>query len=646
MERKAYIVPPEKACVDRILTAEQGQFGAWLYVGERVSSLENCNQWLEGQGRRLVLGEDLQTIGMAARRAFIEYIGALSTRYESPQWWLSSLAEKNPYISKVFLWLCHVLTVARVIERELATRPVLIVAEERCVRQVLADFLNTRGWTVAGTEESLSVTLLDTLKCWLFATIRWTWFLVHHGSRLVQARLLRVRHPEVWGGNVADLGRGLVLQHGWIDHRSFDKDSQFCNINLGELAPYLERHGWTCCLVPLIIPTFSYRTAIEALRRSGARFLLPHAWLTPLDLVRGGLADLWWQRPLGPFPRCEGVDLEPLILEDLKRDREVTRVATNWLYLATVERWRRKGIAVAGFVYSYENHLWERAFCLGFRRFFPEACLIGYQDANVPDLCLNFFSADCEWLRQPMPDVVITNGAYSADRLRRSGYPESLLRRGGAIRFAGSLAALERSEGDAHPKQDLQRLPHVVLVVPPSGLELASELVWKTAKALGEEPGIRVVLKCHPMLPFGRIAATMGGLVLPSHFQVSDRPFLELLKESGVLLYMDSTTCLEALAHGVQVIHVRSDWTLDLDTIGEKCQERLQARTPSDIACDVRWLLSLQGAELAERRRRGRQLVARYFDPAGAAAYQPVLDALALSPRRVFKPADVLQCRS
>jgi surface carbohydrate biosynthesis protein (TIGR04326 family) len=372
----------------------------------------------------------------------------------------------------------------------------------------------------------------------------------------------------------------------------------------------------------------SYGRTVRALLQSGIAFLLPHAWLTPGDVVKAARADLAWRRPRGPFPPFRSLDIGPLIESDLAQDRATARLAVNFLYALLVERWRNADLPVAAFVYSYENHLWERAFCLGFERAFPSARRIGYQDANVPDLCTNFFFAEDERARVPGPHLVVTNGPYSFEVFRHAGYGEDRLLKGGAIRFESSVRRLDPEVRQGRQDGDGERLPPVALVVVPSSKALAAELVQKTLAALGGESDIRVVIKCHPVFPFEDVARELGGVTLPRHFEVATRLFGELLPQAGILVYMDSTTSVEALAHGLGVVHVASEWSLDLDTIGPDCEERVRTRAPGELRAAVRALLSEEGDRLAERRRRGRALAARFFGRTGEAAYRPVLDAL------------------
>lgn len=624
-----YIVAPEERAVVQALEAEEKQAVAWLYLGERVRSFESCERWFAGRGTRIEFGAVLQEVAQARKQAYIDYVGQLGARFDSPQWWLGALSEKNPYNSKVYLHVCHILTAIRLVQKNAGEVPIVIVADNHSVRQILASHLAARGAHVIHTPEPLAGVIYARLRMILSWLIRCLWFVLHHGSRLAMARLLVARQRVVWGGSLPPAGKGLVLLHGWVDERCFDEHGRFCNINLGNLAQYLESRGWTYCLVPMILPDVPYAHMVRILLRSKTALLLPHAWLTASDLWRALAADLGWEQAHRDWPPFEDLDIGPLIEDEIRRDWMVARTPTNMLNALLVSRWQRHSLPIAGFVYSYENHRWERAFCLGFRRYYPDTCLIGYQDANVPDLCLNFFVATSEFKQLPFPDVVITNGYYSFDVLRQSGYPKERLRQGGAVRFEPSVRLAYHLDEAQGLGTDAETIPRMVLVVTPYSQELAAELIWKTVKALGAETGLRVVIKCHPVFPFSYILRALGDPTFPPHFQLSDRPFLELLRESGVLLYMDSTTSLEALAHGVAIIHVGSDWSLDLDTIGLPCEERVKARDPAEITAAVREIFGMDPLQRAGRRRKGRELVKTFFGPVGEPAYTPVAEALA-----------------
>ena len=91
------------------------------------------------------------------------------------------------------------------------------------------------------------------------------------------------------------------------------------------------------------------------------------------------------------------------------------------------------------------------------------------------------------------------------------------------------------------------------------------ELIRKVIRDLGDNLDHQVVIKCHPHMPYQDIIDALGDL--PRHFVVSTLPMGELLKNSRILYYAESSTCVEALACGVPVKHIISDFMVDLDPL-------------------------------------------------------------------------------
>lgn len=615
--RRLHIVEPDEQAIRRSLEAELGRAVAWLYLGERIDAAESCSQWFSPGDIQLELGPVLQEVALVCKQAYIDYIGRLGVRFNAPAWWVGSIAGKNPYISKTYLHICYILATARLLQAVPVGMLVVIVTDDACVRQALAGYL--------GVQESSTV---PPRKQVLVGLARRLWFILHHCARLLVARVLGARKRSVWTGTSSRPDPRLVLLHGWVDERSFDQEGGYHSTTLGQLDHYLDNKGWACCLLPMIPWDAPYVRTLRALIRSQTPFLLPHAWLTVGDICRAALIGLDRQGSRGAWPLFEGIDIGSLIEADMQRDWVVARVPTHLLLAFLVERWRQERLPVVGLVYSYENHQWERALCLGIRRAFPDAAVVGYQDANVPELCLNFFPAESEFDRRIFPDCVVTNGPYSFGVLRRAGYPKERLRQGGALRFEPSVAQVFQPQEAQGTQADAALPRRVVLVVAPCGKELAAEVIWKSCRAFERDAHVRVVIKCHPTLPFSFLGDVLKGVTLPPHFEVSELPFLDLLRESGVVLYMDSTTCLEALAHGVAVVHVGSDGSFDLDTIGFPCHERAKARTPDEIADAVRRVFDMDPLRLPLRRRSGRELVKTFFGSVGETAYAPIAAAL------------------
>lgn len=578
----------------------------WVYLGEAVSTAVACERCLEGRAKRVEIGERLRETAQRSRQAFIEYIGELSEHHYSDSWWLSSLSEKNPYVSKVFLHACYILVALQLIGERDGKGVLLLAIEDRAVRQCLRGQLEATagsGWLCRDRfGERSRVLVRETVEFWT----RFVHFIGQQFGRLLIARLF-APGQEIHRKR----GNPLALLHSWVDRRSFDESGAYRSINFGDLQRYLVSQGLTVAIVPSILRTLSFHAAVSALIRSRVPFLLPQRFIRMTDVLREAFRTMARPRPIC-WPSFEGVDISPLIEEDRRQDWLKGRKRSNALYMAAVLRWREAGIPIKSFIYTFENHLWEKAYCLAFRRYYPGTLLVGYQDANLPRMSPNFFMAKRERTLVPLPDLVITNGQHSYDLLAGGGHDQARLRCSGALRYQHLVDLAAEARGT------VAAACPVVLIATSMGVSLACELLWKTLQAFERETRVRVVIKCHPGLPFKTLSAAIGLHRLPSHFDISEQPVSELLLRSSVLVYMDSTTSLEALALGVPVVHVASDHSLDLDPLDGVPDVRVTVRTSEELrraavgACD--------GA-VAARVSRGREVISCFFAPLDAAAY-------------------------
>lgn len=596
----------------------------WAYLGETLPKALACAACLDGKAELLPLGLVLQDIARTYRNDFVEYIGSLSRRHQSDVWWLGSLSEKNPYVSKVFLRTCYIRVAEEIANDQDERVAILFVAEDRVVRECLDQYFRGKAVRRLHRFEVPGAKLRDQLNEIIQFGLRRAWFVVKHLGRIAITRAMVARWPVK--SNTAEQESGITLAHSWVDGRSFNKDGTYCSINFGKLEQHMAERGRRYAIMPHILSTLPFRKGVRKMLRSGVPFLFSYSYLKPRDVFQ--IACEGFARPASAtWPFFQGVDIAALILDDQRQDWVRARRPNTALVAAAVRRLAESGLSIERFIYSFENHVWEKACCLAFRKHLPKAELIGYQDANLPPMALNFFIAASERDLVPLPDLVITNGWHGYETLKHSGYDTSRLRRGGAIRYQYLAEAVHEREridtcnGARHGKG----LP-TILVTPSISESLALELIWKTLRAFNVQDQVRVLLKCHPALPYRMLAKGLNIVDLPAYFEVSVQPVQVLLQACSLLLYMDSTTSLEALAAGVPVIHVGPDFGLDCDPLDGYSEIRSSVQSPRELHDTVLAMLGSDAASNKERARKGRELVSQFFGRADESAYRCFLD--------------------
>lgn len=153
-----------------------------------------------------------------------------------------------------------------------------------------------------------------------------------------------------------------------------------------------------------------------------------------------------------------------------------------------------------------------------------------------------------------------------------------------------------------------------VLVAPSIGLEETAELLDLAVHLFNEDEGIQVTLKCHPQMPFQTVSRLLG-TQLPQHVRVSDEPINELMLRASVMVYSGSTVCVQALALGLPVVHVRPRFDFDLDPLEAAPDARLQAEGLEQLREKVRWLLENRKEYIDQHRADWDRLVDEIYGP-------------------------------
>ncbi len=223
-------------------------------------------------------------------------------------------------------------------------------------------------------------------------------------------------------------------------------------------------------------------------------------------------------------------------------------------------------------------------------------------------MLLNYFFSKDELPVLPFPDKVITTGKYTERLFKESGYDLEKVICGGAIRYVSLL------DREKHVPTKKRTSSPVILVTPSIDKNETVELSWKILEAFGQMNNYKIIFKFHPDCPYSCIAKNLG--ILPEHFIVSDKPVSELLRESHVLLYTSSATCIEALSLGVPVLHIKSDFMIDRDNLSDfPSSIRQSAKNKDAIVRETEKILKTDEKELSEQRVIWKELVSEILGP-------------------------------
>jgi len=544
-ELTVILLPPDLDLIrGRADSLDPGAPAGWVYLGNDALFSHALDRELS-RLPRIRTGTRLQELARAHRQEYIDFIGDLSARYQGVPWWITSISEKNPFYTDLFLNICRV-ALCRELARE-RKGTLLVICGSRGLRETL-------GKALSGLD-GLQVEVHDHPsrigeRAWSMATavLQVSWFVARYLSRVLLARIFF--HPA-WGGKGGLPEGKLVLIHSWADGRSFARNGIYLDTFTGSLGDALERRSARVAYLVSILPTYPYFRGILALRRVRGEVHPAEEFITWFDVIAAP-----WRVRRHAAKQVQpallpGLDLSPLIREELARDGLDTRRELSCL-MGSAARRMGKALSPGSFIYTFENHTWEKMVCLGLGEASPATTRIGYAHSIVIPMNLSYSRSRTEREIAPIPHFIAVNGPRALKVLTESGFEPELVFISGALRYQGEV--LPRPAARTRERE-------TILVALPAGVDESLELAFKTIQAFGECQGVNVILKCHPSVAPSRLEPHLPPL--PPTIAFSRDPIDILLGLADLVLYSSSTVAVEAVARGVPVVHVKSDLLID-----------------------------------------------------------------------------------
>lgn len=146
------ICPPTSQSISKTLKLIGNKHFRWVYFSEDVLGALSLHALVGDKGKQINIAEKLQETAKVLRQPYIDYIGKLSIIHNSMHWWATSLSEKSPSTSKIFLHLCY-LKVALSLLESCKQENLMLFAEDRSLRAAfIENFSDIPGYSVISFE--------------------------------------------------------------------------------------------------------------------------------------------------------------------------------------------------------------------------------------------------------------------------------------------------------------------------------------------------------------------------------------------------------------------------------------------------------------------------------------------------------------
>lgn len=520
----------------------------WIYFGKNVTQALIIERSVGSLAKKIETGIELQKTAVTFRQDYIDYLGRCSAEAKDPLWYLTSISEKNIYASDFYLAFCYIKTLVAVTNEVRGNFCVF------CESRALRDSIITNHPEVSGYE-----VIPDVRGPELFSgrfTASWVssknlaCFISRYVMRIFSARVFRA-----FCGKILPFpdSKPVVALHSWADARSFLSPGRYTDIYFGDLGKKIERQGLDCVYIVNVLPTLFYPSAFMKLRSSGIPWILFEEFLHVADVFTAVRLKRAVLKNIPKNTRLSGLDISDLIKEEWARDLRDTRPEQSYL-------WYKASSALAGqadihsVFYTFENHIWEKMFILGFRSSRRPVRMIGYAHVTVNPMELLYTISGSEKNIIPLPDFIAVNGARSKEVLVESGFPADRISIVGSLRYENVRQAIDAGAHHEHKN---------ILLVLSADINRSIEMIAKSTMAFGGLEGVAVLVKPHPTMKISSLDHYIRQM--PQNFSATDQPISRSLPDIDLMVYSDSTAAVEAAINGIPLVHLKSDYSIDVD---------------------------------------------------------------------------------
>jgi hypothetical protein len=596
------LTSPDGPSIGQTLCKVSGKPFSWAYIGQDLQELRNARKYFQGQGDFLNTTDRFHQITRELRDPYLSFIYDIGRKLNRVRWWVTSLSFRSSYVSSTYENLCHVKAGVELVQNHDPDKQLIIVATQPLIRSLQENLKD-----VATVTFGLTPWWTMGLKRWIKdpsnMLVHRARFAIREVYRMIQSRLTIRRRNMPTGP--------IILLICWATSGNLSRKGHFHESYFGDVATRLEKLGHQVALVPMILRDVRYRDALTQLADSPFPILVPNRFMGIRQLIET-LNASWLPHPV-PLEVHEFADMDIASLVDLElRNDWVRDIAPEALSTAAfIRQLSRLGCSPTHIIYLFENHPWERALCWEVKRRMSDTVLVGYRHSASPSLSMHFHLAPGGEQESPLPDKLVTIGKYGARGLAEEGHHHGRVRVGGAFHMQALPAADTIGPGSGNGSTgDYAR---TVLIGTSIGPE-AEELAHISANLFTEDDGIRVILKCHPLLPVEKIRG-LDRERFSGHRLLSDEPIMELMQKCSLMIYSVSSVCIQALALGLPLIHMRPQINLQMDPLESAPDARLEANSLEDLQDKVRWLLDHREEYIVEHQQQWKKLAGDIYGP-------------------------------
>ena len=539
-----------KNAIDFFSTKTSNELDYWIYLGKNIRLFSEIEKIIEGRIKRIDTGESLQDTARKLRKPYIDFIGSIAQKENKIAWILTSISEKNVYGSDLFLMLCYLET----LNHEIKKYPggICVFCDNPTLIRNIQKNLKTHTDLEVEVQDCdpISKTFPQLILERFKSIHNKVSFFRYFAGRIFQAKMLQIRN--ISGQNIPT-NEPVIAIHSWTDQRSFIIEGSFSEPYFGNLGQILEKNNTNSFYVIHVLGTISYPEALKKLSKMKVHWKLFEDFLEFSDIIRAMYLAGARKREETTDIYFSGYEISELLNEEYERDRHTENAERVALFYFAARRMAQQ-FSLKTFIYTFENHIWERMAIEGIRELSPNTKIVVYAHTRVDKMYLCYSRSIYEKKMNPIPDIILVNGPQAKENLLESGFKDADIQIIGSLRY-GNLTFMNKRENSERRYE--------ILVVLSCDLDRSLEMIFKCVNAFSGTGNLAITFKPHPIINPESMIKSVGSL--PEIFSFSSKSISTLFETANLVIYCDSTASVEAACRGIPVLHIKSAFTININ---------------------------------------------------------------------------------
>jgi hypothetical protein len=528
---------------------------------------------------------------------FIEIISELGELncYSLP-WLCHPISEKNDLLTdNLFKQVIDFLKFSSIFST-VKERPLVFFTENSALIQNIRDFLIEE-------EADFEIIGLDSEQRNLEPVVkRRGKYILLTVKRLLQAQGQFMSSRHLWKG--INRKQSYSIIRTWFDSRSPSLMNKSEDVYFGILPHFLQSKGTNVLYFGECQDGFEHIAEV-LMKNPEYPLLLQSSCIHGLDFLKAVLFRRSIKNKIQLKPGLKLLDhrVDCVFRNYFNSQSKSLQVETNFLIYSAVLKLMRK-LRVDCFYMPFENYNWEKLTRMACRRVAENTMVISFQHSQVAMSSTKFFLGKNESRAPYLPDRIVTLGSVTRDILiGQKNYPEDLLRVGCALRNDPII-----------PDSPAPRKKSKKVLVQLWTFEKSIQLMNFILSLRDCLSDYDLAVSPHPCNPMKKI---MPHLDYPemTEITVADRPLSENFNTCDVVIYHGTTSCLDALAHGLPVVNIEFEDFISPDPLFDFSDFKWTVKQPDELVEVLGKIFELSDAEYYSRQKSGFDFARKYFWP-------------------------------